>query len=86
MAASTKSDKSFGNRKGSFFGKKAPPFSQEEVAGINYKNVRFLKRFVSERGKIIPSRITGVPTKQQRALARVIKRARSVGLMPYISD
>jgi small subunit ribosomal protein S18 len=45
--------------------------------------VKTLQRFLSERGKIVPSRITAVSTKKQRALARAIKRARFLGLLPY---
>ncbi|MCV2502414.1 MAG: 30S ribosomal protein S18 [Candidatus Lightella neohaematopini] len=51
---------------------------------INYKNVDILKNYVSESGKIIPSRITGVSAKQQRIIARAIKKARYLSLMPYI--
>jgi small subunit ribosomal protein S6 len=50
----------------------------------DYKDVRLLQGFVSERGKIVPSRITAVSTKKQRELARAIKRARHIGLLPYI--
>lgn len=52
-------------------------------AGIDYKDVNKLKRFVSERGKILPRRITGSCAKHQRALTAAIKRARHVALMPY---
>ena len=51
---------------------------------IDYKDVKLLGRFISERGKIVPSRITAVSTKKQRELARAIKRARHIGLLPYI--
>ena len=51
---------------------------------IDYKDVRLLQGFVSERGKIVPSRITAVSTKKQRELAKAIKRARHLGLLPYI--
>ena len=50
---------------------------------IDYKDVRTLQKFISERGKIIPSRITAVSTKKQRELAIAIKRARFLGLLPY---
>ncbi len=51
---------------------------------IDYKDVRTLQRFISERGKMVPSRITAVSTKKQRELARAIKRARFLALLPYI--
>ncbi|MCV2508627.1 MAG: 30S ribosomal protein S18 [Candidatus Lightella neohaematopini] len=51
---------------------------------IDYKNIDVLKNYVSESGKIIPSRITGVSAKQQRIIARAIKKARYLSLMPYI--
>ena len=55
-------------------------------AGIDYKDVNKLKRYVSERGKILPRRITGNCAKHQRALTVAIKRARHVALMPYTCD
>jgi small subunit ribosomal protein S18 len=51
---------------------------------MDYKDVRLLQRFVTERGKIMPSRITAVSTDKQRALALAIKRARYLALMPYV--
>ena len=51
---------------------------------IDYKDVKLLLRFVSERGKIVPSRITAVSAKKQRELAQAIKRARHLSLMPYL--
>jgi len=53
---------------------------------IDYKDVNKLKRYVSERGKILPRRITGNCAKHQRAITTAIKRARHVALMPYIAD
>lgn len=55
-------------------------------AGIDYKDVNKLKRYISERGKILPRRITGNCAKHQRALTVAIKRARHVALMPYTLD
>ena len=55
-------------------------------AGIDYKDVNKLKRYVSERGKILPRRITGNCAKHQRALTVAVKRARHVALMPYSLD
>ncbi|WP_343210275.1 30S ribosomal protein S18 [Anaerolentibacter hominis] len=54
--------------------------------GIDYKDVAKLKRYVSERGKILPRRITGTCAKHQRALTVAIKRARHVALMPYTAE
>ena len=53
---------------------------------IDYKDVNKLKRYISERGKILPRRITGNFAKHQRALTVAIKRARHVALMPYVTD
>ena len=64
--------------------RKTCPFSGANAPKIDYKNVKLLSRFVSERGKIVPSRITAVSTKKQRELARAIKRARYLSLLPYI--
>jgi small subunit ribosomal protein S18 len=55
----------------------------EEEATIDYKNIDLLKEYITETGKIVPSRITGVSAKHQRELCRAIKRARMVALLPY---
>ena len=55
-----------------------------EVA-IDYKDVRFLSKFISERGKIIPSRINSQPIKRQREIAKAIKRARILALLPFVA-
>jgi small subunit ribosomal protein S18 len=64
--------------------RKSCPFSAADAPKIDYKDIRLLQGFVSERGKIVPSRITAVSTKKQRALAQAIKRARHLGLLPYV--
>lgn len=64
--------------------RKTCPFSGENAPQIDYKDVRLLQRFISERGKIVPSRITAVSAKKQRELAKAIKRARFLGLLPYV--
>ena len=64
--------------------RKSCPFSGPNAPKIDYKDVRLLQRFISERGKIVPSRITAVSTKKQRELARAIKRARFLGLLNYV--
>ncbi len=64
--------------------RKSCPFLAKDAPKIDYKDVRLLQGFVSERGKIVPSRITAVSGKKQRELAQAIKRARHCGLLPYI--
>ncbi|MHA1157232.1 MAG: 30S ribosomal protein S18 [Alphaproteobacteria bacterium] len=64
--------------------RKTCPFSGDNAPKIDYKDVRLLQRYISERGKIVPSRITAVSTRKQRELARAIKRARYLGLLPYV--
>lgn len=69
----------------SFFRRrKTCPFTGPNAPKIDYKDVRTLGRFVSERGKIVPSRITAVSAKKQRELAKAIKRARYLALMPFV--
>jgi|SRR5579862_2324508 small subunit ribosomal protein S18 len=63
--------------------RKSCPFSGPSAPKIDYKDVKLLQRFVSERGKIVPSRITAVSAKKQRELSQAIKRARFLGLLPY---
>src|ERR1700674_3909315 len=64
--------------------RKSCPFSGPNAPKIDYKDTRLLQRFVSERGKIVPSRITAVSAKKQRELAKAVKRARFLGLLPYV--
>ena len=64
--------------------RKTCPFTGEKALKIDYKDVRLLQRYISERGKIVPSRITAVSHKKQRELARAIKRARFLALIPYL--
>jgi small subunit ribosomal protein S18 len=64
--------------------RKSCPFSGSNAPAIDYKDVKLLQRFVSERGKIVPSRITAVSALKQRELARAIKRARFLALLPYL--
>ncbi|MEZ5307597.1 MAG: 30S ribosomal protein S18 [Pyrinomonadaceae bacterium] len=59
---------------------------QSVPAYVDWKDVDFLTRFIPERGKIMPRRISGVSAKDQRRLARAIKRARVMALLPYVSD
>ena len=64
--------------------RKSCPFTGEGAPKIDYKDVRLLQRYISERGKIVPSRISAVSSKKQRKLAQAIKRARFLGLLPYV--
>ena len=66
--------------------KKSCPFSGEDGMKIDYKDVKLLSRYISEKGKIIPSRITSVSAKKQRELARAIKRARYIALLPFVAN
>jgi small subunit ribosomal protein S18 len=58
----------------------------DKIQHIDYKDVARLRRFTSERGKILPRRMTGTCAKHQRQLSTAIKRARTIALMPYVSD
>ena len=64
--------------------RKTCPFSGNGAPKIDYKDVKLLQRFISERGKIVPSRITAVSAKKQLELAQAIKRARFLGFLPYV--
>ncbi len=64
--------------------RKTCPFSGANAPKIDYKDVKLLQRYISERGKIVPSRITAVSSKKQRELARAIKRARILALLPFV--
>ena len=73
-----------GQRRPFFRRRKVCPFSGANAPKIDYKDVRLLQRYISERGKIVPSRITAVSQKKQRELAKAIKRARFLALLPYV--
>ena len=64
--------------------RKSCPFSGKNAPVIDYKDVRLLQGFMSERGKIVQSRITAVSATKQRELSQAIKRARQLGLLPYL--
>ena len=68
-----------------FFKKKVCKFCLQKLK-IDYKDADTLHRFITERGKILPSRITGTCAKHQRALALAIKRARMIALLPFVSN
>ncbi len=73
-----------GARRPFFRRRKSCPFSGPNAPKIDHKDTKLLTRYISERGKIVPSRITAVSGKQQRKLARAIKRARFLALLPYV--
>ena len=64
--------------------RKSCPFSGPGAPVIDFKDTKLLSRYISERGKIVPSRITAVSAKKQRELAQAIKRARFMALLPYV--
>ncbi|MHC1739289.1 MAG: 30S ribosomal protein S18 [Ignavibacteriaceae bacterium] len=66
--------------------KKICKFTENKVIYIDYKEVKFLQRYTSEQGRIIPKRITGTSARYQRELTTAIKRARHMGLLTYVSD
>ncbi|MEM6649599.1 MAG: 30S ribosomal protein S18 [Pseudomonadota bacterium] len=66
--------------------RKSCPFSGERAPAIDYKDPKLLGRYISEKGKIVPSRISAVSQKKQRELAREIKRARFLALLPYTTE
>ncbi len=61
-------------------------FKKNNIKYIDYKDVELLKRFLNDQGKILPRRVTGTSLKNQRRLARAIKRARHLALLPYVTD
>ena len=77
--------RSLNMRKQFFRRKKICPFSGSKDQPIDYKDIRLLSKFTSERGKIMPSRITGVCRKKQRELSIAVRRARFLALMPYVN-
>lgn len=76
--ANLPSRRPFGRRR------KVCPFSGQGAPPIDYKDVKLLQRYVSEKGKIVPARITAVSAKKQRLLSLAIKRARHLALLPYL--
>ncbi len=66
--------------------KKVCSFCSDKISNIDYKDVMKLRRFMSERAKILPRRVTGTCAKHQRDLTTAIKRARYLALLPYTSD
>lgn len=73
-------------RRGGFRKKKVCQFCSDKTKQIDYKDVETLKKYVTERGKILPKRVTGTCALHQREVTRSIKRARIVSLLPYQAD
>lgn len=71
---------------GALFRKKVCKFCVEKQENIDYKNIPRLQKFLTEKGKIIPSRISGNCAKHQRRLARAIKKSRAISLLPYVTE
>ena len=61
-------------------------FTANGITHIDYKDVDLLRRFISERGKILPRRITGTSAKYQKRVNKAIKRARHLAILPYVGD
>ena len=66
--------------------KKVCQFCQEKATSVDYKEIGKLKKYISERGKILPRRITGTCAKHQRMVTTAIKRARAIALLPYTTE
>jgi len=75
-----------GPKTGFFFRKKPCRFCMDKVEKIEYKDVGKLRRFITEKGKILPNRITGNCARHQRSVAAAIKRARFIALLPYVGE
>ena len=75
-----------GGRKQYFRRRKVCKFCEEKIDVIDYKDVRLVGQFVSERGKILPRRLTGTCSPHQRELSTAIKRARNIALLPFASE
>ena len=80
-------DKKKGRReKRTFFRKKVCRFCIEKITEIDYKDTARLQKFITEKGKILPSRISGACARHQRTLAKAIKQGRTIALLPYTAE
>ena len=73
-------------RRGGKKRRKVDFFAANHIEHVDYKDVDLLKRFISERGRILPRRVTGTYAKNQRKLTVAIKRARIMGLLPFVNE
>ncbi|WP_274654914.1 30S ribosomal protein S18 [Paenibacillus humicola] len=79
-------ERRFGGRKGRNKRRKVCYFTANKITHIDYKDTDLLRKFISERGKILPRRVTGTSAKYQRLLTIAIKRSRQVALLPYTTE
>jgi small subunit ribosomal protein S18 len=79
-------ERRYGGRKGRNKRRKVCYFTVNKITYIDYKDTELLRKFISERGKILPRRVTGTSAKYQRMLTTAIKRARQLALLPYTTD
>ena len=79
-------NKAFDNTSSKLLHKRSCPLSGKDAPTVDYKNINVLKKYTTEKGKILPSRVTQVSTKKQKELTIAIKRARFLALMPYVSN
>jgi len=79
-------ERKYGGRRGRNKRRKVCYFTVNKITHIDYKDVETLKKFISERGKILPRRVTGTSAKYQRMLTKAIKRARQIALLPYTTE
>ncbi len=82
----TGTDKAAGGKKQYFRRKKVCRFCVEKIDDINYKDVKMLNAFITERGKIVPKRLSGVCAPHQKRLAEAIKQARNIALLPFTNS
>ena len=78
--------KAFDNTSSKLLYKRSCPLSGKDAPDVDYKNINVLKKYITEKGKILPSRVTQVSTKKQKELTLAIKRARFLALLPYVSN
>ena len=79
-------NKAFDNTSSKLLYKRACPLSGKDAPDIDYKSINVLKKYTTEKGKILPSRVTQVSSKKQKELTLAIKRARFLALLPYVSN
>ena len=79
-------NKVFDNTASRMIFSKSCPLSGKDAPAVDYKNINLLRRYITEKGKILPSRVTQVSTKKQKELSTAIKRARFLALLPYVSN
>ncbi|WJH36208.1 30S ribosomal protein S18 [Paenibacillus aurantius] len=81
-----RSERKFSRKGGRNKRRKVCYFTVNKITHIDYKDIDTLKKFISERGKILPRRVTGTSAKYQRALTIAIKRSRQIALLPYTTE